>query len=77
VRVTIRAQNTLPSSWDVRQQDQRSLGTITYAPGFGYLLHAPPRTRLSGVGLGPYASLGEAIRRIGRYMKAECVVIEE
>ena len=48
-----------------------------FAPGFGYLLHAPPKTRLSGIGLGPYASLGEAIRRIGTYTKAECVVVEE
>ena len=61
MRVTIRAQNTRPRFG--------KSGTTASVPRHHHLR--------SGVGLGPYASLGEAIRRIGRYMKAECVVIEE
>ncbi len=72
--VTIRQRNTLPVSWNVEDEEHRSLGTITQATGFGFFIHSPRQgTRLAGVGLGPYATLGDAVRRIADHMKATCV----
>jgi hypothetical protein len=74
VYVTIRVRNTFPAWWNVETPEDHSLGIITEAAGFGFLIHHLRGTRLAGVGLGPYATLGDAMRRIGAFMKALCVL---
>ena len=70
---TIRDRQSAAGTWTIADADHRELGRITHAQGFGFFIYAPRGSRLSGVSLGPYDTLAEAMQQIAAHTKAACV----